>query len=148
MSVMVVRQQVKDGSVEEAEERVRDLFATLDRVRPEGVRYASTRVVDSSTFVILLELADGIEDPRPGIPEYLGFLAQLKGAGCTDRRLPAHRRAVGRPSLPRRRSWRHDRQHSRARRLTSTTRGPAPIVSALWLFAPPRRRSQRMPFPP
>jgi hypothetical protein len=44
MSVMVVRQQVKDGSVEEAEERVRDLFATLDRVRPEGVRYASTRV--------------------------------------------------------------------------------------------------------
>jgi hypothetical protein len=58
---------------------VRDLFATLDRVRPEGVRYASTRVVDSSTFVILLELAEGIEDPRPAIPEYLRFLEQLKG---------------------------------------------------------------------
>lgn len=27
------------------------MFATLHRVRPEGVRCASTRVVDSSTFV-------------------------------------------------------------------------------------------------
>jgi hypothetical protein len=79
MSVTLVRQKVKDGTIEEGEAAVRDLFATLDRVRPEGVRYASTRVVDSSTFVILLELADGIEDPRPAIPEYLRFLEQLKG---------------------------------------------------------------------
>lgn len=79
MSVVMVRQKVKDGSIEEGEAAVRDLFATLDRVRPEGVRYASTRVVDSSTFVILLELAEGIEDPRPAIPEYLRFLEQLKG---------------------------------------------------------------------
>jgi hypothetical protein len=53
--------------------------AQLDRVRPEGLRYASTRVVDSSTFVILTELADGIEDPRPAIHEFLRFLEQLKG---------------------------------------------------------------------
>jgi hypothetical protein len=78
MSVMSVRQNVKDESIEEAEAAVRDLFTTLDRVRPEGVRYASTRVVDSSTFVILFELADGIEDPRPAIPEYAQFLEQLK----------------------------------------------------------------------
>lgn len=61
MSVVMVRQKVKDGSIEEAEVAVHDLFAMLDRVRPEGLRYASTRVVDSSTFVILTELADGIE---------------------------------------------------------------------------------------
>jgi hypothetical protein len=79
MSVMLVRQKVKDGSVQAAEAAARDLFATLDRVRPEGLRYASTRVVDSSTFVILTELADGIEDPRPAIPEFLRFLEQLKG---------------------------------------------------------------------
>ncbi len=78
MSVMLVRQNVKDGSIEEAEAAVRDLFTTLDRVRPEGLRYASTRVVDSSTFVILFELADGIEDPRPAIPEYVQFQEQLK----------------------------------------------------------------------
>jgi hypothetical protein len=79
MSVVMVRQKVKDGSVQEAEAAVRELFATLERVRPEGLRYASTRVVDSSTFVILTELADGIQDPRPAIPEFLGFLEQLKG---------------------------------------------------------------------
>jgi hypothetical protein len=80
MSVMMVRQKVKDESVEEAAAAARDLFATLDRVRPEGLRYASTRVVvDSSTFVILTELADGTDDPRPAIPEFLRFLEQLKG---------------------------------------------------------------------
>jgi len=78
MSLMMVRQNVKDESIEEAEAAVRDLFTTLDRVRPEGVRYASTQVVDSSTFVILFELADGIEDPRPAIPEYALFLEQLE----------------------------------------------------------------------
>jgi hypothetical protein len=79
MSVMMVRQKVKDESVEEAAAAARDLFATLDRVRPEGLRYASTRVVDSSTFVILTELVDGTDDPRPAIPEFLRFLEQLKG---------------------------------------------------------------------
>jgi hypothetical protein len=79
MSVMMVRQKVKDGILEEGEAAVRDMFAALDRERPEGLRYASTRVGDSSTFVILLELADETEDPRPAIPEYLRFLEQLKG---------------------------------------------------------------------
>jgi hypothetical protein len=78
MSVLLVRQKVKDDSVEQAQAAARELFATLDRVRPQGLRYASTRV-DSSTFVILTELADGIEDPRPAIPEFLRFLEQLKG---------------------------------------------------------------------
>jgi hypothetical protein len=59
--------------------RVRDLFATFDRVGLEGVRYASTRVVDISTFVILFELAEGIEDPRLAISEYVRFLERLKG---------------------------------------------------------------------
>ena len=78
MSVMLLHQKVKDGSIEQAEAAARDLFATLDRVRPEGIRYASTRVADSSTFVALLELADGGEDPRSAIPEYGRFLEQLK----------------------------------------------------------------------
>jgi hypothetical protein len=78
MSVMMVRQKIKDGSIEEADAAVRDLFATFDRVGLEGVRYASTRVVDSSTYVILFELAEGIEDPRFAIPEYPRFLEQLK----------------------------------------------------------------------
>ncbi len=79
MSVMLLRQEIKDGTVEQAEAAVRDLFGTLDAVRPEGIRYASTRVTDSSTFVILFELEDGAEDPRSAIPEYGQFLERLQG---------------------------------------------------------------------
>jgi hypothetical protein len=79
MSVTMVRQKIKDGSVEDGEAAVRDLFASSDRVGLEGVRYASTRVVDSSTFVILFELEEGIEDPRLAIPEYTRFLERLRG---------------------------------------------------------------------
>jgi hypothetical protein len=79
MSVVMVRQKIKDESVEEGQAAVRELFATFDRVGLEGVRYASTRVLDSSTFVILFELAEGIEDPRMAIPEYQRFLERLKG---------------------------------------------------------------------
>ena len=79
MSVILVRQKIGDVSIEEGEAAVRDLFATFDRVGLEGVRYASTRVVDSSTFVILFELPDGSEDPRRAIPEFLRFLEQLQG---------------------------------------------------------------------
>jgi hypothetical protein len=79
MSVTMLRQKVKEERVEAAEAAVHDLFATLQRERPEGLRYASTRVADSSTFVILFELADGSEDPRPAIPEFTRFLEQLKG---------------------------------------------------------------------
>jgi hypothetical protein len=77
MSVMLLHQKVKDGRVEQAEAAARDLFATLDRVSPEGIRYASTRVAGSSTFVALLELTDGSEDPRLAIPEFALFLEQL-----------------------------------------------------------------------
>jgi hypothetical protein len=38
MSVMLLHKKVKDGSVEQAEAAARDLFAALDRVRPEGIR--------------------------------------------------------------------------------------------------------------
>lgn len=78
MSVTLIHQKVKEGSLDEAESAVRDLFATLEKVQPEGMRYASTRVMDSSTFVILLELADDIEDPRPSIPEVARFQKRLK----------------------------------------------------------------------
>jgi hypothetical protein len=78
MSVTLLRHKVKDDTVEEAEAAVHELFATLDRVRPEGLRYASTRVANSSTFVILVEVADGVDDPRPAIPEFARFLEKLK----------------------------------------------------------------------
>jgi hypothetical protein len=78
MSVMMIRQKVKDESVEVASAAARDLFAALDEVRPSGIRYASTRVAGTSTFVILFELADGADDPRTSMPEFARFQEQLE----------------------------------------------------------------------
>ncbi|BCJ74874.1 hypothetical protein CS0771_44180 [Catellatospora sp. IY07-71] len=79
MSVTMVRQQVRADALEQAQAAARELFAALARVRPDGIRYASTRVADTGTFVILLELADGRADPRQEIPEFGQFLQQLQG---------------------------------------------------------------------
>jgi hypothetical protein len=43
-----------------------------------GASDTRPRVAASSTFVALLELADGSEHPRPAIPEFGRFLEQLK----------------------------------------------------------------------
>ena len=77
MSVMLLRQNVKAERVDEAEAAVRELFGALERARPNGVRYASTRVERSSTFVIMLELAEGADDPRTAISEFPRFQEQL-----------------------------------------------------------------------
>lgn len=78
MSVTLLHQKVKDGRLDEAEAAVRDWFAALDRAQPEGLRYASTRIADTTTFVILSELADGAPDPRTAIPEFAAFQAQIR----------------------------------------------------------------------
>jgi hypothetical protein len=85
MSVTMVRQKVKDGSVDEAEAGVRELFAMLDRMRPEGLRYASTRVSDSSTFVILIEMAEASGIPGKRSPSSSGSRCSSR-AGWMDRR--------------------------------------------------------------
>ncbi len=59
MSVMLLRQNVKPERVDDADAAVHELFAALENAQPTGVRYASTRVEGSSTFVIMLELAEG-----------------------------------------------------------------------------------------
>lgn len=79
MSVTMVRQKVRADALGQAEAAAQELFATLARVRPDGIRYASTRVAGTDTFVILLELANGTADPRQEIPEFGQFLQQLRG---------------------------------------------------------------------
>jgi hypothetical protein len=81
MSVMMVRARVRDESIPEVEAAVRELFSAIDRARPDGVRYAATRVADAPTFVILVEFALGNENENPlqAVPEFGRFQEQLKG---------------------------------------------------------------------
>lgn len=77
MNVMMLRAEVKPDSVDDVEARVAKMFAAIEQTQPAGVRYASCRVAGSTTFVILLQFADGIENPLPGVPEFKEFQANL-----------------------------------------------------------------------
>jgi hypothetical protein len=77
MNVMMLRAEVKPESVADVEATVAKMFAAIEQARPEGVRYASCRLAGGATFVILLQLADGIENPLPSVPEFKEFQANL-----------------------------------------------------------------------
>ena len=77
MSVMMVRAKVRTELAAEAEAAVRKVFSAIEAAQPEGVRYASARLPDGETFVILLALEEGIDNPLPALPEFREFQAGL-----------------------------------------------------------------------
>jgi len=55
------------------------MFAAIEEAKPQGVRYASSKLPDGVTFVILLALEDGIENPLTAVPEFREFQQSLSG---------------------------------------------------------------------
>ena len=79
MSVSVVRAQLKEEHVAEAEAAVKRMFAAIEREGIEGIRYASIKLEDGVTFVALLEIEDGMDNPLFGLPEAKEFYDALPG---------------------------------------------------------------------
>jgi hypothetical protein len=79
MNVMMVRAKVKPESVVEVEEAVRTMFSAIQEAQPQGVHYASCRLPDDATFVILLALDDVTDNPLTTVPEFVAFQEKLKG---------------------------------------------------------------------
>ena len=77
MSVFTVRATLKEEHVDEAVAGVKRMFAAIEREGIEGVRYASVQLDDGVTFLALLEVEDGMENPLPGLPEAQEFYARL-----------------------------------------------------------------------
>src|SRR5262249_2773072 len=78
MSVMMFQAKVKAESVAELEAAARTVFSAVEQVQPKGMRYASAKLSDGVTFVILLGLEEGINNPLNKIPAYREFLGRLK----------------------------------------------------------------------
>jgi hypothetical protein len=78
MSVMMIQAEIKPEYVEELEQSAAAMFAALAATGPSGVRYASCRFDDGVTFVALLEVEVGTENPLPGIAEFRDFQAGLE----------------------------------------------------------------------
>ena len=88
MTVLVVQCEVAKEHVADLEAEAAEVAAALADARPEGMRWALGRLPDGVTFVGLLELADGVENPMPGIPAARAFQQRLA------------ERVVGDPPVP------------------------------------------------
>ena len=89
MTVLVVQYEVAKEHVADVEAEAAEVVAALEAADPGGVRWALGRLPDGVTFVGLLELADGVENPMPAIPAARRFQQRLAG------------RVVGDPPVPR-----------------------------------------------
>jgi hypothetical protein len=80
MSVMMVTAKVKADKVADVEAAAQRMFTALQQKQPEGVRYASCKLLDGVTFVAILELEqEGGQNPLVAIPEFTEFQEGLKG---------------------------------------------------------------------
>ena len=62
MNVLVVTSKVKEENLADAEAALGEFFQALEQARPD-VRYASTKLSDSVTFIAYLEMEPGQEHP-------------------------------------------------------------------------------------
>jgi hypothetical protein len=78
MSVLIVRSAVKADAVGDVDAAIEHLFAAIEQAQPNGVRYASCKLSDGVTYLALLELDEGVDNPLPVLPEFRAFQDKLK----------------------------------------------------------------------
>jgi hypothetical protein len=72
----------KRESVTDVQAAAKTMFAAIDGAQPEGIRYASCLLPDGETFVALLQVDDGVENPLPGFAEFREFLEGRRSLAC------------------------------------------------------------------
>ena len=80
MTVHMVEAKIKPESVAGVHAGAEKMFAAIDAAQPEGIRYASCLLPDGETFLAFLQLADGVENPLPGFPEFQEFLERVEAS--------------------------------------------------------------------
>lgn len=78
MHVMMFQATAKPEHVGDLEAAVKTLFAAIEKKQPKGVRYASSRLADSITYIIFLALENSAENPLSAIPEFGAFQASTR----------------------------------------------------------------------
>ncbi len=84
MTIVMMRANAMPEHADKIEAAEGSMFAAIENERPEGIRYSAYRVGDSETFVILLELQEGTENPLPGIAAVGTFQEDLRGGWLAE----------------------------------------------------------------
>ena len=82
MSVQMVQAKIKAERVSDVQAAAKQMFAALNDAQPQGIRYASSLLPDGETFVALLQVDDGAENPLPGSPRIPGVPGTRRGLAC------------------------------------------------------------------
>lgn len=78
MSIRMVRATIRPEKTTELEKATREMFAAIEAAHPEGVRYASSRLPDGETYVILLALDDDENNPLTEVEAFREFQENLR----------------------------------------------------------------------
>ena len=78
-NVTMVRSRVKPENAAQVESAVKTMFAAIQSAHPSGVRYASTMLPDGVTYVALLQLDEGVDNPLPRMAEFRAFQERVQG---------------------------------------------------------------------
>lgn len=78
MHVMMFRATAKREHTGDLEAAVKTMFAAIEQKQPKGVKYASSRLAGSTTYIILLALENPAENPLRAIPEFREFQASTR----------------------------------------------------------------------
>jgi hypothetical protein len=80
MSVQMANAKIKAERVSSVQTAARKLFAALNAAQPDGIRYAWGLLPDGETFLALVEVDDGVENPIPGFPEFRELQELVEGS--------------------------------------------------------------------
>lgn len=89
MTTLLLRYHVAEKDVQAVIRAVETAFAGLEREHPKGIRFSYFQVPDTTEFVGVLELDDGVENPLPKLESTRALKAVVDGV------------AVGSPPVPR-----------------------------------------------
>ena len=78
MSITLVHATIKPDKTAEMEKAGREMFAAIEAAQPQGVRYASCKLADGETYVILLELDDDENNPLSAVQAFRDFQDNLR----------------------------------------------------------------------
>src|SRR5690242_11508659 len=78
MRVWIVRAKVKAEQVAAIEAAGERVYEALEREQPQGIRYTTCRLPDGVTYLNILELDDGVDNPLLALPEGQAFQEGLK----------------------------------------------------------------------
>jgi hypothetical protein len=95
VTVLMVRYQVREESVAEVEAGIERVFQAIEKEQPAGVRYAMGKLPDGVTFVGVLELDDGVDNPLSGIPAARELQQSLPGLVVGEPPVPQPVHVVG-----------------------------------------------------